>query len=86
MRQRELQLDLQLSSEAQRLLANPLLQRFFEETEKSLVEQWQNTMPDQQEEREVAYHLLVLTRKFRAYFETFLGNEEYAAQQLKEMQ
>jgi len=86
LRQRDFQQDLQWSSEAQKLLADPLLQRFFEETEKSLISQWQNTKPDAVEEREQAYKLLMLARMFKTYFETFLANEEYAAQQLKEIQ
>lgn len=86
LRHRDFQQDLQLSSEAQKLLASPLLQRFFEETEKNLIEQWQNTAPHQKPEREVAYQLLTLTRKFKQYFETFLANEAYALQQLKEME
>ena len=85
LRQRDFQQDLQWSIEAQKILAEPLVQRFFEETEKSLVEQWQNTKPDAVEQREVAYQFLILTRKFKSYFETFLANEQYALQQLQEM-
>jgi len=60
-----------------------LLQRFFSETEKSLMEQWQSSEPNQIEEREVAYRMLLLSRKFKQYFETFLANEEFARQQLE---
>jgi hypothetical protein len=78
--------DLQWSSEARALLENPLLQRFFSETEQSFVDQWKGTQPNQKAEREVAYQLLTLSRKFKIYFETFLANEEYARQQLAEME
>lgn len=85
LREREFQQDLQNSQESRRLLENPLLQRFFTETESSLIEQWQSTAPGQIEEREVAYRMLLLSRKFKQYFETFLANEEYARQQLDEI-
>ena len=86
LRHKEFQQDLQWSNEARKLLDDPLLQRFFSETEKSLIEQWQVTEPGQVEEREVAYRLLTLTRKFKQYFETFLANEEYTRQQLEEIE
>ena len=85
-RQRDFQQDLQWSTEAKNILAEPLVQRFFEETEKSLISQWQNTKPDAVEEREQAYKLLMLARMFKTYFETFLANEQYALQQLQEME
>ncbi len=73
-----------MSVQARELLTNPLLQRFFTVTEESLLSQWANTEPSQMDEREVAYHMLTLAKKFKLYFETFLVSEEYAAQQLEE--
>jgi hypothetical protein len=86
LREREFHQTLEWSNEARKLLDNPLLQRFFSETEKNLLDQWLATKPDQLEEREVAYKFLTLNRKFKQYFENFLANEEYARQQLAEME
>ena len=85
LREQEFQQDLQWSNEARALLDNPLLQRFFEETERHLMEQWQQTKPHEVDEREIAYRFLMLNRKFKQYFETFLAKEEYAKQQLAQM-
>ena len=86
LREQQFHKDLQWSNEARQVLENPLVQRFFSETETSLTEQWQASKPDQIEQREVAYRLLVLNRKFKQYFETFLANGEYAKQQLAEIE
>ena len=83
LRQQEFRQDLLLAQEAQRLLDDPLLQRFFTETEKSLTEQWSDSGPGDKDLRENAYRMLLLSRKFKVYFETFLANEEFARQQLE---
>ena len=84
-RRREFQQALEWSIEARALLDNPMLQRFFSETEKNLLEQWMSTKPDQKREREVAYQMLLLSRKFKTYLESFLASEEYARQQLEQI-
>ena len=72
-----------MAQEAQRLLDEPLLQRFFIETENSLIEQWRDSGPGDKDLRENAYRMLLLSRKFKLYFETFLANEAFARQQLE---
>jgi len=85
LRQRDFHKDLQRSSEAQALLENPLLQEFFEETEKDCVQQWITTKADQFNEREAAYQLVNLLRKLRNDLEIFVDQKDYALQQLQEM-
>ena len=83
-RQRDFRKDLQRSSEAQELLDNPLLQEFFEETEKDCIHQWLSTKANQLEEREAAYQLVNLLRKLRNDLQTFVDQKDYALQQLQE--
>ena len=84
-RQQEFSQDLQWSSEAKRILEDPLIVRFFAITEGQLYKKWIESEPSQIKEREAAYEMLYLTRKFKEYLEQFLLNEEYALQQLAEM-
>lgn len=77
--------DLQLSSEAKRILEDPLIVRFFTITEGQLYKKWIESEPSQIKEREAAWEMLYLTRRFKEYLEQFLLNEEYALQQLAEM-
>jgi len=84
-RRQDFHKDLQLSNEARAVLEHPLVVRFFAETEAALYQKWVGTEPCQMKEREAAYEMLYLTRKFKEHFELFLASEEYALQQLAEM-
>lgn len=59
--------------------------RFFTITEGQLYKKWIESEPSQIKEREAAWEMLYLTRRFKEYLEQFLLNEEYALQQLAEM-
>lgn len=81
-RKQELQLEIDLSESARRLLADPLLISFFEVTERDLIEQMVNSKdPDV---RDKAQFLIQLTRKYRKHLERFLGNAEFATQQMNQ--
>ena len=84
-RRREFHQDLELSSNARRLLAEPLIQQFFERAEASLLREWMVSERDDKDYREKIYYFVHLTREFREFFEHFLAGEQFAIQQLKEM-
>ena len=86
MRQREFQQDLQLSSDAKAALANPVVQQFFTSTRESVHRQWEATAPQEIEAREAAYQMLYMLNKFEAHFKMHVEKEQYAAQQLAEME
>ena len=81
-RRREFHQDLQLSNEAKRILAEPLIQAFFEKAEEDLMKEWLFSQRDDKELREKLYYFIHLIREFKEFFQDFLDKETYAIQEL----
>jgi hypothetical protein len=71
--------------EAKKLLDNPLLNKFFSETEEQLAAQWVNTTADQVQVRENCFYLIKMLQAFKEYLQTAIIDGDGAFLKLEGM-
>ena len=72
-----------LSEEARQIIGSPIVTRYFEDTERNIVERWKGSAPQDVEGREKAFQFLALLQDFKGYFEKHLDGGIYAQQELE---
>ena len=73
----------ELSLQAERLLEDQLLNKFFSDTEKDLFDLWCHSNPDDAEGREKAYLMLQMCKKFKDYLELYVMDGKMARESLE---